>query len=148
MALDYDLRVCTSLDVSQIRNLLPTLAAGLKTSQASGTIVGTGVVISVSPESELGKQITKENYGLESTALVSFRLDKFDGFEEGLKTTVKISLSLLRAAECDGLLLSNDIPVLMRKEGKIVVNSGPGFWPGLPLLVGQPHTIASLSAKK
>ncbi|MBV8071531.1 MAG: hypothetical protein JO270_16600 [Acidobacteriaceae bacterium] len=44
--------------------------------------------------------------------------------------------------------VSDDTPALMRKAGKIVLDSGPGFWPGLPLLVGQHHTVASLSATK
>jgi len=87
LALDYDLRLCTSLDVSQIQNLLPTLTASLKTSQASEMIVGTGAVISVLPESELGKQIAKEKYGLESTALVPpprlSRAWRADGRERG-----------------------------------------------------------------
>ena len=148
MAFDYDLSLCASLDTSQIQDLLPTLTLGLKTSPDSGTIVGAGVVISVLPETELGRQITKEDYGLEPTVRVNFRLDKFDEFHNGLQTTVKVSVALLVAANCDGILLSNETPVLMRKAGRITLDSGPGFWPGLPSLVGQPHTIANLSASK
>ncbi|MBV8572526.1 MAG: hypothetical protein JO319_18050 [Acidobacteriaceae bacterium] len=99
MAIDYELRLCTRLDTAQIPNLLTKLAPGLETGQDPGTVLGTGVVISVLPESDLGKQITKEKYGLASNLRVHFRLDKFDGFEQGRKTTVKVSLGLLEAAK-------------------------------------------------
>ena len=149
MSLDYDLRLCTNLNVQQIQDLVLKLARDVQTSETPGILVGPGVTISALPESEIGKAITAENYGLKPTVEINFRLNKLDQSEEGQKTAVKLSLALLATTRSDGvLLLNHDTPVLMCKAGKIMLDPGPGFWPGLPLLVGEPHSIGRLSLRK
>ena len=149
MSLTYDLRMSTRLDPVGVSSLLLESKLGLLPSATQTKLSGTGVTVSVTSEGALGKTIVKESYGIDSTVRVNFDLDKFGEFEAGLQTTVMAAMSLMTTTDSDGVLLfEHDTPVLMRKNGKLILDPGPGFWADLPRLLNRSYEFGDLPLPK
>lgn len=145
MALEYRLRIATDLTPSQALDVLSRLH-GLKADP--GRLVGTGVVIYASMESELGQSILREAFNFSPTISLAFRVDKFENWEAGVSTTIRAALELLSQTQGDAVLLFNgEEVVFLRTKGEFILNNGWNFWnPSRLALVALPYEMRNISS--
>jgi hypothetical protein len=95
--------------------------------------------------------IIREAYGFTSKADLVLRVDpsffnKDDGYT-GNYTLIRAAMALLRAAQGDMVLLFNwEKPMLMRRDGKLLLNNDGGWWdsPARLGLVDLPYVMEEL----
>jgi len=146
VAIEYTLRCETAASHSEIGNTLVELC-GFVFEGADVVPLGRhpqlaeeeeGVVISyqapglrcvIHPESRLGKELMEEAVGLHSTCCITFRIDKFDGYDDGMTNMICACISVIKkhAPQCV-LLANHHVPLLVRKSRKLTLQSRDPFW--------------------
>lgn len=97
--------------------------------------------------------IIRESYGFTPMADVDLRLDLSvhnpdDGYG-GNFNMVRVVMALLKVAQGNLIVLFNDeIPILMRRDGQVVIDGERGWWksPAMRGLVDVPYIEESLPA--
>ena len=146
MALEYVLELATKHSPEDIMKTLSTLGFGFQ-NRPDLQAVATGVTVIASTETALGRELINEAYNLMPTMYLTFRLDKFQAWEAGLRTTIKATLELLQQIGADGILLFNgETPVLMSVSGTVTLNDANDFWerPDLLSLVNNPYQLSRI----
>ena len=149
MALEYTLELATEQSPAETMKILSGLGFSSEEGDAM-RLSSSGVTVTAAPEDNLGRSIIQEAYRFTPTMYLKFRLDKFEGWENGLQTTIKATLGLLQRIKADGVLLFNgETPVLLSKNGAVTLNNANDFWeqPDLLSLITVPyqmHHIASI----
>src|SRR5690242_12025836 len=134
MALEYTLELATKHSPEEIVRILSNLEFGFQ-HRPELRAVATGVTVIASNETALGREIISETYHLKPTMYLKFRIDKFHGWEDGLRTTIKTTLELLQQTRSDGILLFNgETPILMSVKGTLTINDANDFWERSDLL--------------
>jgi hypothetical protein len=144
MALEYRLRIATSLEPSQVLRSL-SLLHSLET--RSGQLSGPGVIaIQVSPVSERGSSVIRDAFGFSPTVDITFRLEKLENLDAGVRTVIRATLELLRETAGEVVMLFNgEDVVLLRKDGLLVLNNAWDFWSQARLAqVTLPYAMRSI----
>jgi hypothetical protein len=148
MALEYTLELATKQSPDEVLNTLATLGLGFQKRPGLRS-ASTGVTVVAADETDLGREIIRDAYHFDPTMYLKFRLDKFEAWETGLRTTVKATLELLRKIGADGILLFNgETPVLMSLDGAVTLNNAHDFWEQSDLLsiVSGPYQVNRIAA--
>jgi hypothetical protein len=148
MALEYVLELATKHSPEEVIKALSTLGFGFQ-NRPDLRAVATGVTVIASTETALGRELINETYNLNPTMYLKFRLDKFHGWEAGLRTTIKTTLGLLQQIGADGILLFNgETPVLMSVSGTVTLNDANDFWERSDLLslVNSPYQLSRIAS--
>jgi hypothetical protein len=88
-----------------------------------------GIAIAKGIESELGRKLIEEAYGILVRQIIVFRLDKFELYDAGLDLMVKFVISFVLNSKSDFVFLSNGERALMlKKNGQLAINENEVFW--------------------
>jgi hypothetical protein len=130
MAVEYSFIVDSSMPVSAVTRLLvENLPLSLVAGGVPDTVVGDGIICTPLPQSELGRDLVYETFGITSAIKLVCRMDKFDLHEVGMNTLIDICMLFLSKCTCDLVLLSNgEKGLLLRKAGQLVVDCSDEYW--------------------
>jgi len=146
MAIEYTLRCETDATESEIGNTLvercsfvlesaevvplgrhPELAEeerGVVTSYQAP-----GLRCAIHPESHLGRELMEEAFGLQSTCCITFRIEKFEGYDDGITNMICACISVIKKHARQCVLLENfDVPLLVRKSRNLTLQSTDPCW--------------------
>lgn len=91
---------------------------------------GEGIVYIILKQSELGQEIVKERFGIESNQKLIMQIDKFDGFDAGIANVMRVCVAFLSSFKQDLVLLYNhERGLVLRKDGRLFVDTREACWP-------------------
>jgi len=111
---------------------------------------GTGIFCFFHPESSLGQSIIEEAFGFRPTKNITFRIDKFEHYEDGILNMLCTCIAIIKSCTSDCVLLENgDIPLLLRKRGHLTLQSGDSYWSAklefMAREIGDPYIFKPMS---
>jgi hypothetical protein len=126
MSYDLTLYIATELEPS---TLLTEFAEINRLERRMENFVGDGVVVNAGAADERTQRMIEEPYGFRPTAYLFFTIDKAEGYEAGLATTLFGSIRLLNRISGDAVLNCwYENVVLARLGVTLRINSDSSFW--------------------
>lgn len=133
MALEYTIRIGCETKPQDILTLLQDLAP-LELAEVGENglpiLTGPGVAaIYAAIESPAGREIIAAAFGFTSSVYVLYRLEKDESRSEGVLTTIKTSIALLKSLKSNGVLLfEGETVVFVYLDGILTLNGATDFW--------------------
>ncbi len=129
MALDYYLTVqnpANEITPEQVRRSLAA-AFSLQTHEISGILMAPGLSVNVFKEDD---EYEASLFGTPyPDVCVAFRVDKFEQYEKGANTMLKMVVWLMAFFNGDMVLSADTEPVILQRiSGKLVLNEDAEFW--------------------
>lgn len=120
MALEYNLDVETELTPVEVQAVI---LSGTDLKLNGDCLEGNGVVASISETGYRSESVMKY-FGFTPTVSIAMRLDKFEQRDEGRNSVIRIVSLLAKSIPGDMVLLFNhEYVYLLRKDGKVILNS-------------------------
>jgi hypothetical protein len=128
MALDYYLVIQNHHNDIEPRQVIESLisAFSLQPNPSSDLLINTGISVSVFKEDDEDD----ESYFFSPypDVCVSFRLDKFEHYETGMNTMLKIVIWLMATFNVDMVLFFNEQKIFQRMASQLSINNDSEFW--------------------
>lgn len=129
MALDYYLTIqnpANEITPEQVRKALAA-AFSLQTHEISGILIAPGLSVNVFKEDD---EYEASLFGTPyPDVCVAFRVNKFEHYEKGANTMLKMVVWLMAFFNGDMVLSDDTEPVILRRiSGKLVLNEDAEFW--------------------
>jgi hypothetical protein len=110
------------------------------------TFSATGLTCFFHAESSLGRSIIEDAFGFRPTKNLTFRIDKFDDYDEGIINMLCVCSAVIKELSGDCVLLENgDTPLLLRRGGRMLLQSRDPFWISklemIAVEVGEPYSF-------
>ncbi len=120
MSLEYELRIVTDWQPLDILNLL---SRDLELEWEETRLFGPGIILGVTPESELRQSIMMETFGFKPTLDLWFWLDSQEDYQQGKQMLLEALMLVLNHLSGDAVLLFNsESTVLQRISGSLIFN--------------------------
>ena len=133
MALEYDLRIASDFEPSQVLGLLSQVP-GFK-EDTFGQLIAPGLIVSAIPEGDLGRSVIKDAFNFDPTVKLTFHVDKFENWEAGMNNTIRACVEILLKTQGNAVLLFNgEYTVLRRTGGRLILSDDSDFGLLLALL--------------
>ncbi len=149
MALEYSLSIHTDLGPAELLRLLFPGGTPQPAPKGSGAILNTEHLHASAMRHAPGPiSPLQEELGIEPTASVLFRLDKFRDTRQGRTEVIRATVAFLSQRTEDAALLFNgEIVLLARRQGLLTVNPSCGFWDDASdlALLPKPYEVRSLA---
>jgi hypothetical protein len=143
MALEYSMKIAGSTQCAALAERLCSLP---EYRQVAEGVIAPGLQVHIGRPGPLEIEMIEEEFGFTPTASVTFRRDK-DAEPVAVRTRLlRGSLSLLEGGTNDTVLLFNgETVILLRRNGKLVLNPLEGFWTEEVLaVIPTPHEFESI----
>jgi hypothetical protein len=134
MALNYSLSICSELEPLEVLTAIlneTNLGINFNNDTINDGISATGDGISVHT-SKIGiesKAILKEELGISQDISIIFRLDRHERWKSSRNIMLQAVSAILNNFPGDAALLFNsENVILLRRSGRITLNTGLGFW--------------------
>ncbi len=126
MSISYTLRISGQTQFSELAKRLCSVP---EYQQAAEGIIVPGLQVHIDPVSPLEIEMIVEEFGFTPTACVSFRWDKETELVSVRTSLLRGCVALLEGNTDDAVLLFNgEIVILLRRNGRLVLNPLEGFW--------------------
>ena len=88
-----------------------------------------GIVCTVMPQSELGRELISDVFEIGSSASVVCQIDKFEHYAAGMEHLLHLCVALLTKLSCDMVMLSNgERGLAFRRQGRVYVDCREKYW--------------------
>jgi hypothetical protein len=129
MSIEYSIILDTSESPAALVKMLAENLGMQAKSDIPNTLFGGGIVCAVLPQSELGRKIVEEKFGIKSSVDIICKLNKFDLYNVGMNYLIQMCMLVISRHTYNMLMLSNgERGLLLRKNGKITVDSRDQYW--------------------
>ena len=133
MAQSYGLSIETDLNAKELLKFVSTV----KDFEWNGTfLLGSGMLISVFPETSEGQSIMEEAFGFKPSVSIGFRMQPISVSEAeiGKLTMLQVTIEILKLVTGDSVLLFNgEIILLQRFNNQLLLNQDYALWRGAAL---------------
>lgn len=151
MSLDYHFRLTTQRPPQEVLRLaLETLGLRPRSTLTREGVfeetVGPGFLVSAGPVAPMSRALLEEAWGISPTVDIHFWLDAGDERHAALTAMLQSIVAVLRQDAGDAVLLfSGETPLLLRHEGKLLLDARSGIWTRERLsLVDLPYALRNL----
>lgn len=130
MAVDYTLALDTPSGLGALADfLVRNCGMQAHAEQERLWVDADGITSHLVAQSDLGRELILEVFGILSTARITSRLDKFDLYDAGSDRLVRMCAGFLEHFDCDLVLLANgEQGLILRRTGHVVIDCGQEFW--------------------
>jgi len=145
MAIEYTLEIAGPAQCDTLATRLCSIPGYRCTTEG---VISSGLHVYISQPGPLEVEMTKEEFGFTPTASVTFRRDKE-------ADPVMVRMSLLRGCmalleentEGAVLLFNGETVILLRRNGKLVLNPVDGFWTDeVIVLISAPYEFEHIES--